>query len=57
MSFSGVETKIGLAAGTSILSAVAAFIEPITGFLKFIAAVVAIVAGIYAIRVSRKNLK
>lgn len=54
---SPVELKVTAAAGTSIVSAVAAFLEPITGLLKFIAAIVAIVAGVYAIRVSRKNLK
>lgn len=46
-----------VAAGTSVVSTIASFLEPITGILQFVAVVIAIGAGIYAIRVHRKNLK
>lgn len=49
--------KGDVAAGASIVSVIASFLEPITGILQFVAVVVAIGAGIYAIRVHRKNLK
>ena len=45
------------AAVTSAASTIASFLEPITGIFQFIAVVVAIVAGIFAIVVHRRNLR
>ena len=50
-----IQHKVEAAAGTSIVSTIASFLIPITGILQFIAVVVAIVSGIYAIRAFRRK--
>lgn len=46
-----------VAAGTSIASAIASFLEPITGILQFLVLLIGFIAGCYAIAVHRKNLR
>jgi hypothetical protein len=45
------------ATATSILSGIASFLAPVTSILQFLLVVVGLIAGYYAIRVHRRNLR